>query len=180
MLDRHAESATIFLSHRAARLPGLVDHLTTTAARVVSLDRLDLFRGVASQQALIRSDPQALRLVTRLPVLPLISLERETPAPTTLRRVPERPTHVLFGSDAVAIGQNLVLGRDGFPDLPADFPRDAAQIVSLGTGVQLKLKDGMRATIDGAAVSSGATLAKGALLEVAGAQFQLIQTRSAP
>jgi hypothetical protein len=180
MLDRHAESATIFLSHRAARLPGLVDHLTSTAARVVSLDRLDLFRGVASQQALIRSDPQALRLVTRLPVLPLISLERETPTPTTLRRVPERPTHVLFGSDAVAIGQNLMLGRDGFPELPTDFPREAAQIVSLGSGVQLKLKDGTRATVDGATVSSGATLVKGALLEVAGAQFQLIQTRSAP
>ena len=180
MLDRHAESATIFLSHRAARLPGLLEHLTSTATRVVSLDRLDLFRGVASQYALIRSDPQALRLVTRLPVLPLGTVERETPAPTALRRVPERPTHVLFGSDAVAIGQTLVLGRDGFPDLPVDFPRDAAQVVSVGSGVQLRLKDGTHATVDGATATSGVSLAKGALLEVAGAQFQLIQTRSAP
>ena len=181
VLDRHAESTTVFLSHRAARLPGIADHLATTAARVVNLDRLDLFRGVASQQALIRSDPQALRLVTRLPVLPLMGLEREAPPPpTTLRREPARPTHVLFGHDAVAIRQNLVLGREGFPDLPSDFPRDAAQIVSLGTGVQLRLKDGTTATIDGAAVASGTTLVKGALLEVAGAQFQLIQTRSAP
>ncbi|MCX7063561.1 MAG: hypothetical protein NT024_03115, partial [Proteobacteria bacterium] len=66
MLDRHAEAATVFLSHRAARLPGLTEHLAPRAARVVLLDRMDLFRGVAAHQSLIRSDPQSLRLITRL------------------------------------------------------------------------------------------------------------------
>jgi len=181
MLDRHAEAATVFLSHRAARLPGLTEHLAPRAARVVLLDRMDLFRGVAAHQSLIRSDPQSLRLITRLPVLPVMGLERDVlPSPTTLRRDPERPTHVLFGSDAVAIGQHLVLGRDGFPELPGDFPSEAVQIVVNTNAMQLKLQDGTQVTLDGVATHSGATLAKGAVLEVAGARFQLIRTRSSP
>src|SRR5262249_53940503 len=48
MLDRFSDNATVFLSHRAARLPGLAEHLAGNAARVVPLDRTDLFRGVAA------------------------------------------------------------------------------------------------------------------------------------
>ncbi len=180
-LDRHAEAATVFVSHRAARLPGLVEHLTRVASRVVSLDRTDLFRGVAQQQALIRSDPQALRLVTRLPAQP-VGFEREAapPPPTALRLPPERPTHILLGSDAVAIGQTLSLGADAFPELPAAFPHDTIQIIVGNSAVQLKLRDGVHAMLDGNAARSGATLSKGAVLEIADIRFQLIRTRSGP
>jgi hypothetical protein len=180
MLDRHVDSATLFLSHRAARLPGLAEHLSEASARVVRLDRMDLFRGLAAHQALVRSDPQALRLITRLPVAPLVGVEREpTAAPTALRLAPERPTHLLFGSDAVAIGAALAVGRDSFPSLPPEFPRDAAQLVVGSPGVQLRLKDGSEALLDGVAASSGAILAKGSELDIAGVRFLLIQTRSA-
>jgi hypothetical protein len=186
MLDRFSDNATVFLSHRAARLPGLVDHLSANAARVVSLDRSDLFRGIAAHQSLIRSDPNALRLITRLPVTPVAPVERErerdreTSPPTTLRFAPERPTHVLFGSDAVAIGQSLTIGRDGFPELPEDFPHDAVQIVVTSNGVQLRLKGPVGAMLDGDVVSGSASLVKGAVLDVAGFRFQLIRTRSGP
>ena len=181
MLDRHAEAATVFLSHRAARLPGLPEHLAGIAARVVTLDPMDLFRGVALHQSLIRSDPSALRLVTRLPAQPLVGFEREAPPPpTALRLPPERPTHVLLGSDAVAIGQGLTLGREGFPELPADFPHDAVQIVVGNNAVQLKLRDGVEAVLDGDVAHNGATVSKGAVLDIAGARFQLIRTRSGP
>ena len=181
-LDRLVDSATVFLSHRAARLPGLPEHLGGVAARVVTLDRLDLFRGVALHQSLIRSDPKALRLVTRLPAQPVLGFEREAPPPppTALRLPPERPTHVLLGSDAVAIGQGLTLGREGFPELAADFPPDAIQILVGNSAVQLKLRDGIHATLDGDIAQNGAALSKGAVLEVAGVRFQLIRTRSGP
>jgi hypothetical protein len=181
MLDRFTEATTVLLSHRAARLPGLSEHVASNAGRVVSLDRMDLFRGVAMHQALIRSDPAALRLVTRLPVQSAVAVEREAPPPpTALRLPPERPTHVLLGSDAVAIGQSLMFGREAFPELPADFPRDSVQIVAGGTGVQLRLADGTPALLDGDVAQNGTTIAKGAVLEVAGARFQLIRTRSGP
>jgi hypothetical protein len=184
MLDRFTDGATVFLSHRAVRLPGLVDHVAANAARVTALDRLDLFRGVAAHRALIRSDPSALRLITRLPVTPVVPVERdrerEPPPPTALRLAPERPTHVLFGSDAVAIGQSLTIGRDGFPELPEEFPHNVVQIVVTGNGVQLRLKEPVHATLDGDAVDGSAALVKGAVLDVAGFRFQLIRTRSGP
>jgi len=184
MLDRFADGSTVFLSHRAARLPGLAEYLAPLAARVVSLDRMDLFRGIVAHQSLIRSDPNALRLVTRLPVAPVASIERERerepPPPTALRLAPERPTHVLFGADAVAIGQSLAIGRDGFPELPNDFPHDVVQIVVTGNGVQLRLKEPIDATLDGDAVDGSAALVKGAVLDVGGFRFQLIRTRSGP
>ena len=181
MLDRHVDGATIFLSHRAARLPGLSEHLAGVAARVVTLDRMDLFRGVALHQGLIRSDPKALRLVTRLPAQHLVGFERDTPSlPTALRLPPERPTHVLLGSDAVAIGQSLTLGRERFPELPADFPTDAIQIVVGNGAIQLKLRDDVQATLDGDVARSGATISKGSVLEVEGIRFQLIRTRLGP
>ena len=145
MLDRHAESATIFLSHRAARLPGLADHLCLTAARVVSLDRT---RSVprscitSSFDSLGSAGTAAGDAVCRS--LPLISLEREAPAPTThCAACLSAPPMSCSAATRWRSGRTCILGRDGFPDLPADFPRDAAQIVSLGAGVQLKLKDGI-------------------------------------
>ncbi len=143
---------------------------------------MDLFRGVAQHQSLIRSDPDALRLVTRLPAQSPVVFDREPPPPpTALRLPPERPTHVLLGSDAVAIGQALALGREAFPELPADFPHDAVQIVAGSSAVQLRLRDGTftrRSTASRA--HNGASVSKGAVLEVAGARFQLIRTRSGP
>ncbi|HET6472133.1 MAG TPA: hypothetical protein VFG38_09830 [Pseudomonadales bacterium] len=181
-LDRFADGSTVFLSHRAARLPGLTEQLAATATRVVALERMDLFRGIVAHQGLIRSDPNALRLVTRLPVAPVVPVERErepTPA-APLRLAPERPTHVLYGSDAVAIGQSLTIGRDGFPELPDDFPHDAVQIVATGNGVQLRLKESVFVTLDGDAVNGSTALVKGAVLDVGGLRFQLIRTRSGP
>ena len=142
---------------------------------------MDLFRGVATHQSVIRSDPAALRLITRLPVQGAPGQERETPPPpTALRLPPERPTHVLLGSDAVAIGQSLTFGREAFPELPVDFPRDSVQIVAGSSGVQLRLAEGTAALLDGDVAQNGTTIAKGAVLEVAGARFQLIRTRSGP
>jgi hypothetical protein len=181
MLDRHVDGATVFLSHRAARLPGLSEHLASVASRVVTLDRMDLFRGIAMHHALIRSDPNALRLVTRLPAQPVVGFEREAPPPpTALRLPPERPTHVLLGGDAVAIGQTLALDREGFPELPADFPNGGVQIIVGNSAVQLKLRDGITATLDGDDAQNGATVSKGSVLEVRGIRFQLIRTRSGP
>ncbi len=182
MLDRHVDAATTFVSHRAAQLPGLLDHLGEVAGRVVTLDRMDLFRGIAQQQLLIHSDPQALRLVTRLPAQPSVGFEREavTAPPTTLRLPPERPTHILLGSDAVAIGQTLALGAEAFPELPAEFPHGAVQIVVGSNAVHLSLRDGVHASLDGDTAQNGATISKGSVLEVGSARFQLIRTRSGP
>lgn len=180
MLDRYVDGNLVLLSHRAARLPGLTEHVASSAARVVPLDRMDLFRSIATHQSLIRSDPAALRLVTRLPAQTTAADREPPPPPTAIRLPPERPTHVLLGSDAVAIGQGLTFGREAFPELPVDFPRDSVQIVTGSNGVQLRLADGTVALLDGSPAQNGAGIAKGAVLEVAGARFQLIRTRSGP
>jgi len=86
----------------------------------------------------------------------------------------------VIGVVAVALGQGLTLGREGFPELAADFPPDAIQILVGNSAMQLKLRDGIQATLDGDIAQNGAALSKGAVLEVAGVRFQLIRTRSGP
>ena len=96
------------------------------------------------------------------------------------QRLTKRVALAVFGTDAVAIGQSLTIGRDAFPELPDEFPHDAVQVVATGNGVQLRLKERVIATLDGEAVHGGTALVKGAVLDVSGLRFQLIRTRSGP
>jgi hypothetical protein len=178
LLDHSAGSAHILLSHRAARLPGLPEHLLAHAASVKILDSMAVFNGLAAHQQRIRSDPAALRLVTRLP-------KTDTPndvaaAPSAAPHRAAMPTHVLFGSDAVEIVDALELNVGTFADLPTQFPRGVAQLRIVGDSVRLHLKDGAAALVNGRTARSDTAIEKGCIVEIGGARFLFIQTRTLP
>jgi len=176
-LEKHAGESTVLLSHRAARLPGLSEHISASGINVVIVDPLEMFRGVAAHQQSVRSDPQALRLVTRLPRLAAL---REAPArpATRPRHIVGAPTHVVFDGDALPIGTGVVFDFGMFSELPAQFPRGRAQIDSANDSIQLRLKDDTPATLNGQPARTGAVIDKGSVLEIGGAVFRFVRIRN--
>ena len=164
--DRALDGAPIVLSHRAAALPGLVDRLAQRGAAVTIATPTALFESVERHSRVIRSDPQALKLVTRLPA-------RGTAARSATRRA--SPTHVLWNAQAVPIGTGVRLSRAVFGDLPNGFPDDALAIAPQQDDVRLSLAPGSAASIDGAPARDGARLSNGAEIELAGLRFRLIR-----
>jgi hypothetical protein len=175
-LDHTVASAKILLSHRAARLPGLSQHLLANAASVKVLDPLAVFNGLAAHQQRVRSDPAALRLVTRLPMSD--TQRNDVGAPPAAPNRSAQPTHVLFGSDAVEISDALDIGVSTFPDLPTHFPRGAAKLRVADASVRLQLNDGVAAMIDGRQARSETIIEKGSILEIGGARFHFIRART--
>jgi hypothetical protein len=177
-LEKQAREATLLLSHRAARLPGLSDHLSGSGISVAVVDPLDVFRGIAAHEQSIRSDPQALRLVTRLPRLSLAREIPARPAPQT-RHVAGAPTHIVFDGDALAIGSGIVLDAEAFTELPAQFPSGRIEIVNANDSIALRLKDGTQATLNGETARNGAVIDKGSTLEIGGTVFRFVRIRNA-
>ena len=124
LLKRPGEPTTVLVSPRAARLPGLVGRLAAVrGVEVAFLPVQAAAAGALRESEAVRSPAGALRLVTRLPrrtekasegsfggaavILP--DAAQATPAPPA--RAPRRPTHVLLGKAARAIGSEpLVVG----------------------------------------------------------------------
>jgi FHA domain len=114
LLKRAGEPATVLLSHRAARLPGLLDRLQEIrGVTIVELQSSAAVSGTLQHRDRLRRADEALPFVTRLPSG---LAERERPAPpVTVPRAPSwepmRATHVLVDGIAHAIGaRGLALG----------------------------------------------------------------------
>jgi FHA domain len=101
------EPATVLLSHRAARLPGLADRLREIrGVTIAELRREAAVSGALQHWKGLRRTEDALPFVTRLPS-GLEEGERQTaPAAVPLPRSSgiRRPTHVLYEGIAHAIG----------------------------------------------------------------------------
>lgn len=178
-LEKNAGGSTVLLSHRAARLLGLREHVSGSGINVALADPLATFRGVAAHLQAIRSDPQALRLVTRLPHVALV---QEIPARPAIRprHVVGAPTHVVFDGDAVAIGSGIALDVAAFSELPTQFPRGRVQIVNTNDSVQLRLKDDTPAMLNGQTARNGTVIDKGSVLEIGGAVFRFVRIPNNP
>jgi hypothetical protein len=175
VLDPLVHGLPVVVSHRAARLPGLVEHLSGIASQVTILDESALFNGFAVARAAIRCGPDALRLVTRLPFTPPAATEATTAVPATPRDV---PSHVLHGHDAVPLCDGLELDAQSFgsdarqplPSAPRVVAREGAYLLELGTDADVRL--------NGLDARSGTLLAKGDVIDVAGERFEFIGVRS--
>jgi hypothetical protein len=175
VLDPLVHAQPVAVSHRGARLPGLVEHLSGIASQVRVLDESALFDGFARATSAIRSGPDALRLVTRLPFTPAAT-DVAKAAPAAARDV---PSHVLHGHDAVPLFDGIELdaqsfGRDNrqpLPSAPRVIAREGAYLLELGTNPDIRL--------NGLEARSGTLLAKGDVVDVAGERFEFIGVRSA-
>ena len=112
----HPNDTTLLLSHRAAALPGLVDHLEEhTESSVVVLHPAAAAGGALAHADRIRSPDPALPFITSLP-----GLDARPPGPVTIPVTPPRdgerhlPTHLVVNGVAHRIeSEPLVLGPAG-------------------------------------------------------------------
>jgi hypothetical protein len=115
----HPDGTTLLLSHRAAALPGLVDHLGEhTDLTIVPLHPAVAGGGALAHADRIRSPGSALSFVTRLP-----GHDARPPGPVTVPVSPppdggrRLPTHLVIDGVAHPIGSDpLALGADGVED----------------------------------------------------------------
>lgn len=111
-----SEENALLLSHRAASLPGLIEHLEHhTPASVVVLHQAAAASGALSHAERIRSTDPALPLITRLP-----GLDARPPGPVTVAVTPppgssrNLPTHLVDNGIAHEIGDHILfLKPDG-------------------------------------------------------------------
>lgn len=100
------------LTHRANALPGLADHFTVLRdSSIRVLPKGAAAFGALLHEAAIARPPENRVLVYRLPVVAQVSGAESAPSALQATLPQSRPTHVLFGDRAWAIGtQPLTLG----------------------------------------------------------------------
>lgn len=166
LLDRALDGTPVVLSHRAAALPGLRSYLSARVPGIEALPTDAVFAGAARHLDAIRSGPDNVRLVTRLPSA---GVRRDASRPSA------QPTHLLFDATAVQIGAGVRIDRALFPDLPPGYTDGAAAIAIDGAGARLSLAPGVAAAVDGRPAPDGVALTVGATVEVGGVRLRLIR-----
>jgi hypothetical protein len=173
IVDRH-----VLLSHRAARLPGLQRYLEDLGASVSVAAPDQVVQGVEANAGIIRSDPDSLRFVSTVPRQPSAPGERAAP-PTGTRAPAQTPTHVLFDSDAIAIGDRLSLDRDHLPTiapfLGGAFPDGHVVLERDQVGIRILTDRPDLVQLNGRPLQEGQRLTKGDRLEIAGHRMSLIR-----
>ena len=121
----HPDDTTLLLSHRAAALPGFVDHLEEhTGSSVTVLHPAAAASGALAHADRIRSLDPALPFVTRLP-----GLDAREPGPVTIPVNPppnggrHLPTHLVVNGVAHRIeSEPMILGPAGIEEGPEIEP----------------------------------------------------------
>ena len=162
LLDRVLEQGvSCILSHRAANLPGLSDHLLANGHPVTRLEPGDAIAGIQRHLGLIRSGADALRFVTRLPCAAGTD-ERASGLPRAA------PTHVVFDGVGIAIGNGLTLTRSTFADrdLGPDFPDRQIQLMNTAEGLLARTGPGIDLRLNNEALEEPRALRRGDVLHV--------------
>ena len=123
-------SYSLLLTSRVAALPGLQEQLATLRnTRVTVLPPAAAAFGTLAFESAIRRPPESLVLVQRLPVAPPSA---STSAIETAVREPAilRPTHVLLGHQAFAIGEQPLIAGSAVPEASRALPVPAGAGVS--------------------------------------------------
>ena len=172
----HLNDTTLLLSHRAAALPGLVDHLEEhTGSSVVVLHPAAAASGALAHADRIRSTDPALPFITRLP-----GLDARPPGPVTIPVTPPRdderhlPTHLVVNGVAHRIeSEFLVLGPAGIVE-QADLDQPNASVRWLAGQAVLDAPAGASVTVNGDPIDGRTTLAPGDRLRLGEADFEVL------
>jgi hypothetical protein len=179
--------STVLLSHRAVAVPGLADRIRADHATIDTLPRDALARGVEANVDAIRSNPEALKFVTRLTrdvpsIVVTKPAARPPPEPasrdgaTAIPSEPRWPTHVLHRGRARAIGTRLNVGRAAFPETTrADaLPERVALVEHAADGVWARPGEPGLA-LNGKPLKEAAKLRIGDALRLGDHEFVLIR-----
>ncbi len=158
-----SDDTTLLLSHRAASLPGLVDHFEEhTGLKVVVLHPAAAASGALAHADRIRSPGPAIPLVTRLP-----GLDARPPGPVTVAVNPppdggrHLPTHLVVDGVAHRIGpEPLILGPQGVED-SASVDHESASVRRLAGQAVLETTAGAGVMLNGDPITGRTALAPG-------------------
>jgi hypothetical protein len=169
------DDTTLLLSHRAAALPGLVDHLNEhTAFTVTVLHPAAAASGALAHADRIRSPEPALPLITRLP-----GLDARPPGPVTIPVSPppdggrHLPTHLVVNGIAHRIESvPLILGRSGIEETASDLPR--VSVRWLAEQAVLDVPPEIEVTLNGNPIEGRTVLAPGDRLRIVSAESDVL------
>ncbi len=172
----HPNDTTLLLSHRAAALPGLVDHLKEhTESSVVVLHPAAAASGALAHADRIRSSDSALPFVTSLP-----GLDARPPGPVTIPVAPPRdgerhiPTHLVVNGVAHRIeSEFLLLGPGGIVE-GATLDQGCASVRWLAGQAVLEAPTGAEVTINGDPIEGRTALAPGDRLRLGSADQEIL------
>ena len=172
----HPHDTTLLLSHRAAALPGLVDHLEEhTESSVVVLHPAAAASGALAHADRIRSPDPALPFITRLP-----GLDARPPGPVTIPVTPPRdgerhlPTHLVVNGVAHRIeSEPLVLGPTGIVER-ANLDHPYTSVRWLAGQAVLDAPAGADVTVNGDPIEGRTALAPGDRLRLDSADREIL------
>jgi hypothetical protein len=170
------DGTTLLLSHRAAALPGLVDHLNEhTEFKVVVLHSAAAASGALAHADRIRSPESSVRFITRLP-----GLDARPPGPVTIpvRPPPDGgrhlPTHLVVNGVAHRIDSDpLMLGPSGVED-SAEVHHGSASVRRLAGQAVLDAPAEAGAILNGDPIEGRAALAPGDRLRFGEADSEVL------
>lgn len=172
-LDRSLDAgAPCLLSHRAAALPGLADYLVDSGHRVTQLAPTDAIAGIHRHLGLIRSTPDALRFVTRLPC----AAASEATSAGLARAA---PSHVVFDGVAVAIGDGRSLDAATF-GVAAGAEDFEITLVTTAEGLHAEARRGTLLRLNGEPLEGPRALRRGDELTVGEHRLLLIRVDDGP
>jgi len=173
-----ADDTTLLLSHRAASLPGLIDHLEShTGLKVLALHPAAAASGALAHADRIRSPDPAMPFVTRLP-----GLDARPPGPVTVAVTPPAeggrllPTHLVVDGVAHRIdSEALILGPGGVED-GGEVDRESVSVRRLAGQAVLEAAAGAGVILNGDPIEGRTALALGDRLRVGdtGTEFQVV------
>lgn len=178
LVSEHArpDGTGLLLSHRAATLPGLVDHLQEhTGLTVVVLHPAAAASGALAHADRIRSSESDVPFITRLP-----GLDARPPGPVTIPVNPppdgERhlPTHLVVDGVAHRIeSEPLVLGTAGI-EAATDIDRPQATVRRLAGQAVLDVPVDAAVTVNGDPIDGRTALAPGDRLRLGDADSEVL------
>ncbi|MGS2724360.1 hypothetical protein ACVBEJ_11520 [Porticoccus sp. GXU_MW_L64] len=146
---------TLYLSHRAAQIPGLRRRLGEH--QVLASDAV--LQGCLGHKQQLCGDSQSLHLINALRVA--------TPVPAADSESSSRPSHLLVGHRALTIGEQLALRVTGSVVEPCDPEQGDLLLINKGSGLLLQTP----AEVE---VSAPPTLQPGSIIQVQQHRLQLI------
>lgn len=171
-----SKDTSLLLSHRAATLPGLVEHLEgRTGLKVVVLHAAAAASGALAHADRILSMDPGIRFVTRLP-----GLDARPPGPVTVAVTPpleahhHLPTHLVVGGVAHRISSEaLILGADGVED-GGETDHESVRVRRFAGQAILEAAPGVGVTLNGDPIDGRAALAPGDRLRLGDAGSEIL------
>lgn len=162
------DGTTLLLSHRAAALPGLANHLeAATGLSVAVLHPAAAGSGALAHADRLRARGDALPFVTRLP-----GLDARPPGPVTVAVTPPRedgrrlPTHLVIEGVARPIGPEPLIVATGGDEAPLPPGRPTASVRRIAGQAVLDAPPGSGVVLNGESIEGRTALAPGDRLRV--------------